>query len=185
LNRSQQRLSLAEFDISAFVDASGGADGADDAGASAAYTTLLEENTPLYITMTDILTFLPSEDGADDVVRFIWATEITGFRHLQLVSKAEGQPAVRSSLTSGDGWEVKQASLGYNSAKREIYFAASKETPLETHWYSIQLDATFNSVGAPVLLTEKGCGCSRFGGRISHWRRGVLLGFTMLLRVAA
>lgn len=90
LSRSQQRLSLAEFQISEFVLDDPSKEGAGGAGAAAAvaaaagpaeYTTLLEENTPLYITMTDILTFLPS-DGTG-VLRFIWATEITGFRHLQ------------------------------------------------------------------------------------------------------
>lgn len=153
LSRSQQRLSLAEFSISEFLHDPNGAGAAGAAGA-AEYTTLVEENTPLYITMTDILTFLPS-DGTG-TLRFIWATEITGFRHLQVVSKLDGQPAVRSALTTGDDWEVKQGSLGYSPAKRVIFFAASKETPLETHWYSQSLDHSYSCVGEATLLTEKG-----------------------------
>ena len=44
----------------------------------------------------------------------------------------------------------------YNAAKRGIFFAASKETALETHWYSQSLDHSYACVGDPVLLTEKG-----------------------------
>ena len=36
---------------------------ADGASAPAAYTTLLEENTPIYVVVTDILAFLPAANG--------------------------------------------------------------------------------------------------------------------------
>jgi hypothetical protein len=45
---------------------------------------------------------------------------------------------------------------GAVSGTRKVLFAASKETPLETHCYSVQLDAANSPVGEPTLLTSAG-----------------------------
>jgi hypothetical protein len=42
------------------------------------------------------------------------------------------------------------------SGTRKVLFAASKETPLETHCYSVQLDAANSPVGEPTMLTSAG-----------------------------
>ncbi len=44
-----------------------------------------------WVTVTDILQFLPSDDPA--YVRFLWASEETGYRHLYLVKAIKACPA--------------------------------------------------------------------------------------------
>ena len=146
LSRDQQRLAMVSIELAEFSQGT--------APTPAAYSTLVEENTPIYVTVTDILTFLHSAEGG--TLSFVWASEVTGTRHLQLISKKSGEPSVRTTLTAGPDWEVKDTRIVYDSEMNRVFFAASKESPLETHYYSLQLEEGFACTQEPQLLTTAG-----------------------------
>ncbi|MHC5542991.1 S9 family peptidase, partial [Singulisphaera rosea] len=66
---------------------------------------------------------------------FLWSSERSGFRHLELRS-ADG--AHIRTLTSGD-WPVDSV-VTLDSRRREVWFTAGRETPLEAHLYRVSLD---------------------------------------------
>lgn len=88
--------------------------------------TILEEKDPHWINLHHI--FRPLPDGQ----RFLWASERTGFRHLYVVSFADG--AIKQ-LTSGD-WEVTDLSC-VNAT--EAFFLSTEASPLERQFYSVPL----------------------------------------------
>lgn len=110
----------------------------------------------VWINVHDLLYFLPSDDPTE--VKFIWASEDTGYRHLylitsQLSSYVNGveevpepmdfvhlQPRViqRIALTSGD-WEVLGHNIWVDREKELVYFIGLRETPLEKHLYVVSL----------------------------------------------
>lgn len=72
--------------------------------------------------------------GLDDG-RFIWSSEESGYRHLYLHA-ADGE-RIRT-LTSGD-WVVSGV-VGMDEPRGQLYFSATRESPLERHLYRVSLD---------------------------------------------
>ena len=63
-------------------------------------------------------------------VRFIWASEKTGFRHLYLVERAAGTDSRRiKPLTAGE-WQVLESEIWVDEENELVYFLAKKDTPL-------------------------------------------------------
>lgn len=92
--------------------------------------TLLEERSDKYVHPTTPLSFLPGSN--DD---FIYQSERSGFNHLYHYKVSSG---LIKQLTSGD-WAVTSL-IGFNEKRKEIFFAATKETPLEKHIYKVSID---------------------------------------------
>ena len=100
--------------------------------ATGAATVLLEDRSDTWIDLHDDLR--PLRDG-----RFLWSSEVTGFRHLEL--RAHDGALVRR-LTSGD-WAVDQLE-GVDEKEGSVYFTAAKDGPLQRQLYRVRLD------GGPV-----------------------------------
>ena len=62
-----------------------------------------------WITITDILKFLPSEDP--NVIKFIWASEDTGWRHLYLITAQIGNPTNDVMVEAGCEYNSKRQDL--------------------------------------------------------------------------
>jgi dipeptidyl-peptidase-4 len=109
-SRDQKRLRLLRF-----------APGTQDR------SLLLEERSDTWVELHD--DFKPLEDG-----RFLWSSERTGFRHLEL--RAADGSLVRA-LTSGS-WPVDQLE-GVDEKRGFVYFTAAKDGPLERPVYRVAL----------------------------------------------
>lgn len=112
-DRAQSRLDLVA------VDATTGAS-----------TPLLQETSDVWINLHDVLRPIPGGGG-----RFLWASERTGFRHLE-VRAADG--GLERTLTDGD-WLVE--SVAAVDAGR-VWCIATKDGHLERHLYEVALDGT-------------------------------------------
>lgn len=109
--------------------------------------------------MTDILEFFPSEDSSR--VRFIWASEDTGWRHLYLITAQLHtvtpnmgledfsdyflRPHILSqiALTSGE-WSVVDKPLKVDWSSGFVYFHGLKDTVLEKHLYVVSIQQPGN-----------------------------------------
>jgi dipeptidyl-peptidase-4 len=98
---------------------------------------LFREQTAPWVNLHNDARFLETGE-------LLWSSERTGFRHLYLYD-AECREA--RPLTSGD-WVVTRV-IGLDEPTRTIYFAATRESPLERHLYRVSLDG-----GAPERLTS-------------------------------
>ncbi|XP_019758417.1 dipeptidyl peptidase 9 [Dendroctonus ponderosae] len=127
------------------------------------------QDSQYWINVHDLLYFLPSDDPNE--IKFIWANEDTGYRHLYVITSHISQlvyglpessevssctfltPKIVSKvqLTSGD-WEVLSQNLWVNFDRQLIYFMGLKETPLEKHLYIVSLKRP----GEVRLLTRPG-----------------------------
>jgi len=96
--------------------------------ATGAATVLLEDRSDTWINLHDDLRPLP--DG-----RFLWSSEATGFRHLEL--RDRGGALVRR-LTSGD-WTVDRLEA-VDEKEGWVYFTAAKDGPLQRQLYRVRLD---------------------------------------------
>jgi dipeptidyl-peptidase 4 len=92
-------------------------------------TTLLEETSETWVNLHDDLRFLKDQEN------FVWASERDGFKHLYLYD-LNGQ-MVRQ-LTAGE-WVVDEVKH-VNNKTRKVYFTGRKDTPIESHLYSVTLD---------------------------------------------
>lgn len=92
--------------------------------------TLFEETDPKYVHPTHPLAFVP---GNHD--EFIWWSERDGYQHLYRYN-TDGK--LIRQLTKG-AWVVNEIS-GFNQADNKIIITASKESPLEKHIYSVDID---------------------------------------------
>ena len=108
-SRDQQTLDLVETDL-----------------ATGKQRTLLTETSPTWVPLHNDLRFL--KDG-----RLLWNSERSGFEHLYLIG-ADGQA---TALTSGD-WPVDGV-LAVDEAAGQVYFAAGKDSPLDTQVYRVPL----------------------------------------------
>jgi dipeptidyl-peptidase-4 len=108
-SRDQRRLDLIAVDL-----------------ASGSQRVLLSERSESWIELHDGLRFLA--DGS-----LLWLSERAGFQHLYRID-AEGQA---KPLTSGD-WMVEDV-LGLDEQDGQVYFSATRESPLERHVYSVPL----------------------------------------------
>ncbi len=120
LSRDQKTLTLLAF---------------DQAGNA---TTLLEEHQEPWLNLSHDLRFLESGE-------FIWSSERTGFRHLELHG-ADG--SLVRQLTSGD-WQVTHV-VEIDEPRRLAWFSATGESPLERHLYRVSLDG-----GDPERVTSE------------------------------
>jgi len=89
---------------------------------------LIEETSDSWINLHDLFRTLKKTP-----TQFIWASERTGYMHLQLHDLHSGQ--VVKSLTNGE-WVVQRL-VDIDEDNGIIYFLANRETPLEIHLYSV------------------------------------------------
>jgi dipeptidyl-peptidase-4 len=117
-----------------------------DAATGAARVLITEHQAP-WINLNSDLTPLKNGD-------FIWGSERTGFHHLYLY-KADG--TLVHPITNGD-WPVAQSAgnglhpssvAGVDEAQGLVYFIASKDGPLEQHFYV----TSYRDPGEPRKIT--------------------------------
>ena len=97
---------------------------------------LIEETSQSWINIHDLFYTLKKTP-----TQFIWASERTGFMHLELHDFNSGQ--LIKALTHGD-WVVQRI-VDVDEENGIIYFLANRETPLEIHLYSVNYrDETSN-----------------------------------------
>lgn len=89
---------------------------------------LLEERSETWVELHD--DFKPLEHG-----RFLWSSERTGFRHLELRGP---DGALLRPLTSG-AWPVDELE-GVDEKRGLVYFTAAKDSPLERPVYRVSVD---------------------------------------------
>ena len=111
LNRGQNDLKMMQF----------------DAATGDYMTTLFEETDSKYVEPQNPLLFFPNSN-----TDFIYQSQRSGYNHLYHYNLEKGLVA---QLTKGE-WLVSEI-LGFNEKKKDIYFIATKETPLEKHLYRI------------------------------------------------
>jgi len=92
-------------------------------------SVLLSETSNTWVNLHNDLYFLSDSD------QFIWASERDGFKHLYLY---ENSGELVRQLTQGD-WVVDNIEA-VDAKSNRIYFAGRKDTPLESHAYSVSLD---------------------------------------------
>ncbi len=92
--------------------------------------TLLEEKSDKYVEPLHELTFLPNNPN-----QFIYQSQKDGFNHLYIYN-TDG--TFVKQLTQG-AWIVGDI-LNFSKDGKQIYITATKETPLENHTYSVNLD---------------------------------------------
>lgn len=104
-------------------------------------TTLVEERSDTFVNLHNDLRIL-AKTG-----EILWSSERSGFRHLELRDRSG---KLLRTLTAGE-WPV-DAVVGLDGPRREVWFEAGRESPLERHLYRVSLDG-----GPPVRVTaEKG-----------------------------
>lgn len=113
LNRDQNHMKMNQYDVQT----------------GKLVRTLFEEKNEHYVEPEDDLTFLHTRND-----EFIWISERDGYRHLYLFN-TEGEMV--KQLTSGQ-WVVRNF-LGLGPKDRVAYFTATKESPLNSDVYSVNL----------------------------------------------
>lgn len=155
LDRSQQRLELILVPKNQFVRCVfpkiGDSNGPEISRDQAPIQVITVEQSDTWVNVDDILLFLPHHDH--NQVKFVWASEETGYRHLYLVVAAvyRGgrdssppdstlQPRIvsRLQLTHGD-WEVLNKQVWFDEAHELVYFHGLADTCLEPHLYVVSL----------------------------------------------
>ena len=139
LDRAQTRLELFRIDP-----------------ATGAATSLLVEESDVWVNVHDCFRALP--DGG-----FVWASERTGFRHLE-VRAADG--SLERALTSGTWMVDGVAALAAEAPNPHLWFTGTADGPTERHLYRIHL----HGGGEPARVTEApgthavvaDHGCTRF-----------------------
>jgi Dipeptidyl aminopeptidases/acylaminoacyl-peptidases len=109
-SRDQHLLELVEADL-----------------ASGRQRVLVTETSGTWVPLHNALRFLP--DG-----RFLWSSERSGFQHLYIASEDGSQ---LTALTSGE-WVV-DALLAVDAQAGWVWFAGTKDSPLEKHVYRVPL----------------------------------------------
>ncbi|GGK57315.1 S9 family peptidase [Rufibacter glacialis] len=102
-----------------------------DANTGAFVKTLFEEKNDKWIEPERGLYFVP---GKPD--QFVWFSERDGYDHLYLYN-TNGQ--LIRQLTKGE-WIVKNL-VGFDKNGREAYYTATAESPLERHFYAVELSS--------------------------------------------
>ncbi|MBW3616599.1 MAG: DPP IV N-terminal domain-containing protein [Proteobacteria bacterium] len=120
LNRAQTRLDLLAVDP-----------------ATGRSRVVLSETLPQWVDVTD--DFKPLADGS-----FLWTSEVSGYKHIQHRA-ADGR--LLRTVTSGE-WPV-DAILAVDEPRRRVFFAASKDTPIERRVYAV----SYAQPGEPEALT--------------------------------
>lgn len=89
--------------------------------------TLFEEQNDQYVEPEKAMVFFPNSD-----TNYIWQSKRSGYNHLYHYNLEKGFIA---QLTKGD-WLITEL-LGFNEKKKDVYFIATKESPLERHLYRV------------------------------------------------
>ena len=132
---------------------------------------LYEEKHPKYVEPQQPILFLPWDSS-----KFIYQSQRDGYNHLYLMdTKNQMYPETHSAsaggtyrqgckvkqLTQGD-WLVREV-LGFNKKKKEVIFTATKESPLQSNIYKVnvnngKLTAVGNNEGVhrPLLSASGG-----------------------------
>ena len=131
LNRDQNHSKLCQY----------------DAETGELMDTLYQEKHPKYVEPQQPIVFLPWDD-----TKFIYQSQKDGYNHLYLFDtqiktevqrvedKAGGNHIAfyqMKPLTSGP-WLV-QSILGFNAKKKEIFITATKESPLQSNLYKVNM----------------------------------------------
>jgi dipeptidyl-peptidase-4 len=124
LNRDQDHMKMNKYDIRT----------------GNLVKTLFEEKSDKYVEPEDDLVFLKSNPE-----QFIWISEQDGYRHLYLYN-TDGE--LIRQLTSGE-WVVRNF-LGLGPKDRVAYFTATKESPLNSDVYAVELKS-----GDITKITQK------------------------------
>jgi len=91
--------------------------------------TLFEEKNDRYVEPLIPMAFLPSNTN-----QFVWQSQRDGYNHLYLYD-ISGK--LIKQITKGE-WIVKEV-IGFDKTVENIYFKATKETPIETHIYKVNI----------------------------------------------
>lgn len=94
--------------------------------------TIFEEKSDKYVEPQHELIFLPNSDKD-----FLWQSQRTGFNHFFHYHTDRG---LVKQITKGD-WLVTKF-LGFNAKNKEIYFTATKESPLDRNLYKVHWQST-------------------------------------------
>ncbi|MEJ8758297.1 S9 family peptidase [Pontibacter sp. H259] len=113
VNRDQNHMKLNQY----------------DAVTGAFVKTLLEEKHAKYVEPEKGLYFVPGKSN-----QFVRVSERTGFDHLYLYD-TNGKEI--RTLTKGD-WMITDV-LGFSKDGKKLYYSATAESPLERHFYSVDL----------------------------------------------
>jgi len=113
LNRDQDHMKMNKYDIRT----------------GSLVQTLFEERNEKYVEPEDDLVFLKTNPE-----QFIWISERDGYRHLYLYN-TDGE--LIKQLTSGE-WVVRNF-LGLGPKDKVAYFTATKESPLNSDVYAVEL----------------------------------------------
>lgn len=113
LNRDQDHMKMNKYDIRT----------------GNLVKTLFEEKSDKYVEPEDDLVFLKTRPD-----EFIWISEQDGYRHMYLYN-TDGE--LIKQLTTGE-WVVKSL-LGLDPKDKIAYFTATKESPLNTDLYAVEL----------------------------------------------
>lgn len=105
-----------------------------DAESGELQQVLIEERHDKYVEPQHPILFLPWNSN-----KFIYQSQRDGYNHLYLYDLAKFDPeAAGMQLTQGE-WLVKDI-LGFNEKKKEIIFTATKESPLQTNIYKVNVN---------------------------------------------
>ncbi|MBN2175457.1 MAG: S9 family peptidase [Bacteroidales bacterium] len=113
LNRDQNHLKLNKYDVST----------------GELISTLFEEKNDNYVEPEHPLFFLNS-----DPTKFIWFSERNGFQHMYLYN-TDGQ--MLQQLTGGE-WVVTDY-LGEDEKGKNIFFLATKDSPIQQNIYKLEI----------------------------------------------
>jgi dipeptidyl-peptidase 4 len=127
LSRDQKALRLCRIDV-----------------ASGRRTLLVEEKSETWINLHNDLRVV------EKAGELLWSSERTGFRHLELRDR-DGR--LIRTLTAGE-WPVDGV-VRLDQGRREVWFAAGRESPLESHLYRVPLD------GGPIERATRERGTHR------------------------
>lgn len=155
LDRSQQRLELVLIPKNQFVRVTFpkvvSCNGSDYSRDQAPFQVVTVEQSETWLNVHDILKFLPHSDS--NQVKFLWASEETGYRHLYLVvatisnnGRDNSSPDTyhtprivsRIQLTYGK-WEVINRQVWYDHTHQLVYFHGLMDCVLEPHLYVVSL----------------------------------------------
>ncbi|CAF0926335.1 unnamed protein product [Adineta steineri] len=107
---------------------------------------LIEDTSQSWINLHELFYTLKKTPA-----QFIWASEQTGYMHLQLHDYNTGK--LIKTLTSGN-WVVQRI-VDIDETNSIIYFLANRETPLEIHLYSVNYNDEIPKIDR--ITQESGC----------------------------
>jgi len=114
LNRDQNHMQMKKYDITT----------------GDVIKTLFEEKDNEYVEPLNPIVFLPKSND-----KFIWESQRDGYNHIYLYD-VEGN--LIKQVTDGN-WVVTSFN-GFDKSGKNIFISATKESPLERHFYRVNID---------------------------------------------